>query len=168
MIRFASFSAVLTIAVSTWHGVASAESLVFLAISESGETLYVDRDSLRTLPPQQFRRFPAMRLWAVNRVPGGRRVPARTERFEFSFNCTARTSMVVSYLNNRPGIRLQDWRAADISHRYEAPKPGSLQDMAMSFACSGGQLPVAPPSQPVGPTGEDDLDPPPVSNSESN
>jgi hypothetical protein len=141
--------------------IAQSEALVFLATSEGGEALYVDRASLTTVPPQNLRRFPAVRMWAVNQVPGGRRTPARTERFQFSFNCVARTSMVLSYLNNRPGIRLQDWRAADVAHRYEAPKPGSLQDMAMAFACSGGQLPVAPTTNtPVGPEDGDDLDNP--------
>ncbi len=122
---------------------ARAENLVFLTTSEAGEDLYVDRDSLTTVPPEKLRRFPAVRLWAVNQVHAGRRTPARTERFQFSFNCTANTSMILVYRNNKPGIKLQDWRAADLAHRYEMPGPGSLSELAMSYACSGGKLPVA-------------------------
>jgi hypothetical protein len=121
---------------------AYAENLVFLATSDTGEDLYVDRDSLTTISPEKLRRFPAVRLWAVNQVRAGRRTPARTERFQFSFNCVARTSMILVFRNNRAGIKLQDWRAADLSHRYEAPRPGSLSELAMNFACSGGKLPV--------------------------
>jgi hypothetical protein len=123
---------------------AHAENLVFLATSDAGEDLYVDRDSLVTVQPETLRRFPAVRLWAVNQIRAGRRTPARTERFQFSFNCVARTSTVLVFRNNKAGTKLQDWRAADLAHRYESPNSGSLSELAMSFACSGGRLPVAP------------------------
>jgi hypothetical protein len=122
-----------------------AETLVNIASTETGETLYVDRDSLSNDRPIETRRFPAVRIWAVNQVPAGRRTSPRTERFQFSFNCTQRTSHILVYRNNRAGTRLQDWRAADLDYKYDYPKPGSLAEVALSFACSGGKMPVAPP-----------------------
>lgn len=123
---------------------ASAETLVSIASNDAGDTLFLDRDSLMTTPPIETRRFPAVRIWAVNQVPAGRRTPPRTERFQFSFNCAQRTSHILVYNNNRSGTRMQDWRAADIDYKYELPKPGSLAELALSFACSGGKLPVVP------------------------
>ncbi len=133
--------------------VARAESLVFVASSNAGEDMYVDRDSMVTVQPSPLRRFVAVRMWAVNQVRAGRRTPARTERFQFSFNCAARTSTILSYRNNRPGIRLQDWQAADLAHKYELPRSGSLAELAMIFACSGGRMPVIP--RPETNTGEE-------------
>jgi hypothetical protein len=129
------------------------ESLVFVASSTVGEDMYVDRDTMITVPPTAQRRFSAVRIWAVNQVRAGRRTPARTERFQFSFNCTARTSTILAFRNNRPGIRLQDWQAADLAHKYELPRSGSLAELAMIFACSGGKLPIIP--RPDTNTGDD-------------
>ncbi len=144
--RFSSKSIwiALSLAASCAASDAQSESLVFVASSTVGEDMYVDRESMITLPPTAQRRFVAVRLWAVNQVRAGRRTPARTERFQFSFNCAARTSTVLSYRNNRPGIRLQDWQAADLAHKYELPRSGSLAELAMIFACSGGRMPVIP------------------------
>lgn len=122
-----------------------AQSLVYVAVADNGDELYVDRTSLRTIPPvAEYRPFVATQIWAVNQVKAARRSPARTERFLFSFDCARRTSQILVYQNNRTGIRLQDWRAADLGYKYEAPRAGSLAEFSMLFACSGGRLPVVP------------------------
>jgi hypothetical protein len=124
---------------------AYAENLVNIADSPEGDELFVDRDTMRTTGPvSEFRRFTAVQIWAINQVRAGRRTPARTERFLFSFNCAQRSSHILVYRNNRSGTKLQDWQAADLDYKYEAPKPGSLADFSMAFACSGGRIPVAP------------------------
>jgi hypothetical protein len=143
-LRPISIFAVTGLALNVTATSARAENLVFIASSSVGEDLYVDRDSLSTVAPTPLRRFSAVRIWAVNQVRAGRRTPARTERFQFSFNCTARTSAVLSFRNNRAGIRLQDWQAADLAHKYELPRSGSLAELAMIFACSGGKMPIVP------------------------
>jgi hypothetical protein len=138
-----------------------AENLVNIADSDNGDELFVDRDSMRTMPPlPEFRRFSAVQIWAVNQVKGGRRTPARTERFLFSFNCLARTSHILIYRNNRTGTKLQDWRAADLDYKYEAPRPGSLAEFSMMFACSGGRLPVVPRNTEDTESQSDDLEQP--------
>jgi hypothetical protein len=133
------------------------QPLVYLTSSEAGEDLYVDRTSLKTIPPDAYRNFPAVRLWAVNEVKGGRRTPGRTERYLFSFNCAAHTVNILSYQNNRSGTKLQDWRAADLAQKYEAPKPGTMAETAMAFACSGGKMPIAPATV-ANPDGSDTIE----------
>jgi hypothetical protein len=125
-------------------GAVNAETLVNIASADSGDALYVDRDSMMTAPPIEMRRFPVVRIWGVNQVPAGRRTPPRTERFLFSFNCAQRTSHILVYRNNRSGIRLQDWQAADLDYKYDYPRSGSLAEVAMIYACSGGRMPVMP------------------------
>jgi hypothetical protein len=126
---------------------AQSQSMVNIAAAENGDELFVDRSSLKNMPPlSEFRRFPATQIWATNIVAATRRVPARSERFLFSFNCALRTSLILSYRNNRTGTKLQDWQAADLDYKYEAPRPGSLADFSMLYACSGGRLPVVPKS----------------------
>jgi hypothetical protein len=126
---------------------AQSASMVNIAAAENGDELFVDRSSLKTVQPlAEFRRFPATQIWATNIVAGTRRVPARSERFHFSFNCALRTSLILAYRNNRTGTKLQDWQSADLDYKYEAPRPGSLADFAMLYACSGGRLPIVPKS----------------------
>jgi hypothetical protein len=124
---------------------AQAETLVNIADAENGDALFVDRATLRTVGPLSgYRGFPATQIWAINLVKASRRAPARTERFQFSFNCAQRTSLILTYQNSRTGTKLQDWKAADLDFKYEPPRPGSLADFSMLFACSGGRLPVMP------------------------
>lgn len=139
------FAATIAWGVVTAHAPAHAQSLIGIAVAENGDELFVDRASLRTLPPiGEMRGFVATQLWVTNIVQATRRVPARTERYHFSFNCMQRTSMILVYRNNRAGTKLQDWQAADLDYKYEAPRTGSLADFAMQYACSGGRLPIAP------------------------
>lgn len=140
---------------------AHAENLVNIADSVEGDELFVDRDSLRTVQPiSEYRRFPAVQIWAVNQVRAGRRTPPRTERFLFSFNCLARTSHILVYRNNRSGTKLQDWYAADLDYKYETPRVGSLAEFSMMFACSGGRLPIVPKNADDVETQADDFEQP--------
>lgn len=132
---------------------AFAQNLVNIAEADNGDQLFVDRLSLRTVPPHRdFRPFIATQIWATNQVKASRRSPQRTEQFLFSFNCAARTSVILVYRNNRTGTRLQDWHSADLDFKYQVPRPGSLAEFSMMFACSGGRLPVVPRNV----TGEDE------------
>lgn len=128
---------------------AFSQTLVNIAVSNNGDELFVDRASLRTVPPlREFRPFSATQIWSTNRVQATRRTPARTEQFLFSFNCAARTSLILVYRNNRAGTRLQDWQSADLDFKYQPPRPGSLAEYSMMFACSGGKMPVVPKAAP--------------------
>ncbi len=125
---------------------ARAENLVLLGASSNGTEIHVDRDSLRPAnQPTNLRRFPTVQVWAVFASPSGRKPLALSERALFSFNCNNRTMNTLAYVKPLASkTRAHDWRAADISVKYEPVDSGSLAEMAMNFACSGGRLPVAP------------------------
>lgn len=123
---------------------ANAETLVTLGINSSGDEILIDRDSLRTVGRGEYRSFSAVQVRAVQRFAARRREASRDERMLFSFNCSNRTSAMLSYLNGRSGTRRQDWTGADSEFRYAAPRSGSVAEVAMIFACSGGRLPSAP------------------------
>ncbi len=125
---------------------AHAENLILLGASSNGTEIHVDRDSLRPAnPPTGLRRFTTVQVWAVFASPNGRKPIALSERALFSFNCINRTMNTLAYVKPLASkTRAHDWRAADISVKYEPVDSGSLAEMAMNFACSGGRLPVAP------------------------
>jgi hypothetical protein len=106
----------------------------------------MDRDSLRTSPHNgEYRRFPAVQVWGIYQIPGGRRSAARQERSLFSFNCRAQTMAILAYRNFLYGTRkLVDWQAADLDFKYQPVIPDTLTAQAMFFACSGGQVPIQP------------------------
>jgi hypothetical protein len=136
----------------------SAEMLVAIATSPSGTVLQMDRDSLRTSPHNnEFRRFSVVHIWGVYTIPASRRTSSRVERSLFSFDCKAGTSMVLAYRNFRYGtIKLQDWQAADLGWNYKPVDPDSLTAQAMSYACSGGKIPVRPKTAEDGQTPDGD------------
>jgi hypothetical protein len=123
---------------------AAAEALVTLGFTPNGDEILVDRSSLQTLAASELRSFPATRVRAVQRVAARRGQPARQERLDFSFDCARRLSVLLAYQNGRAGTRRQDWRGADSQYRYAPPRPGSIAETAMAYACSGGKLPVIP------------------------
>ncbi len=114
-------------------------------MAANGDETLVDRFSLQESAKGPFRPFPAVRLRATQRIAARRRDPAREETMLFSFNCAARTSTLLEYRNGRSGTRRQDWQGADSEFRYAPPRSGSIAEIAMIFACSGGRLPVVPP-----------------------
>ncbi len=124
---------------------AMAEDLIFIGVSSGGAQLFVDRATLRTSRAIAGQRpFDAVQIWATFDLSGVRRDPARTEKAHYSFNCRTRTINTLAYRRTRAnGTTLHDWKAADFDFKYEAVKPGSLPEMAMFFACSGGKMPVA-------------------------
>jgi hypothetical protein len=131
---------------------AAAEDLTFIGVSSSGAQLFVDRATMKTNRPIPGQRpFESVQIWATFDLSGVRRDPARTEKALYSFNCRARTINTLAYRRTRAnGTALHDWKAADYDFKYEAVKPGSLPEMAMFFACSGGKLPVAAAPQVAG------------------
>ena len=124
-------------------GPVHAETLVSLGTNAAGAQMSVDRDSMitsRSIIGQ--REFEAVQIWAIYDLQGVRRDPARTERAHYSFNCRQRTINTLAYQRFRAnGTRLHDWKAADLDFKYEAVKPGSLTEQAMTFACNGGKMP---------------------------
>ncbi len=124
---------------------AAAEDLTFIGVSSSGAQLFVDRATMKTSRAIAGQRpFEAVQIWATFDLSGVKRDPARTEKALYSFHCRARTINTLAYRRTRAnGTMLHDWKAADFDFKYEAVKPGSLPEMAMFFACSGGRLPVA-------------------------
>jgi hypothetical protein len=135
---------------------ACAEQLISLSTSSAGDQVLADRDSITQSPRGEYRRFPAVGIRTVIRVPGGRRSAAHEELAVYSFDCARRTSILLRYVNNLGGTRRQDWVAADLPDNYAPPKPGSHAEFAMIFACSGGQMPVVP--APASPEDEKDGD----------
>lgn len=134
-------------------GAAEAQSLVLLAVNGAGKELLVDRASLRTDPPRDISRaFPAAQLRVEIRSPGGRRTGPVTERILYSFDCKGRTVATLAYYRGfADGRRSHDWQGGDLAMLYQPVTPASLAERAMDYACSGGQLPVAPLPQPAPP-----------------
>ncbi len=120
--------------------------LVAIGTNSAGAEILVDRASLRASRPVDAPRgVTTMLLSAEIRSPGGRRAGMQTERMLFSFNCAARTLNVLTYYKSwANGARSHDWRAADLMRKYETPRSGSLAELAMIYACSGGRLPLPP------------------------
>lgn len=120
--------------------------LVSIGSNSAGAEILVDRSSLRASRPTDA---PAgvttMLLRSEIRTPGGRRTGPMTERMLHSFNCRARTLNTITYYRGwANGSRSHDWHAADLMRKYEAVRPGSLIELAMTFACNGGRMPDPP------------------------
>jgi hypothetical protein len=139
---------------------AYAQDLISLGFGPAGTELLADRISLRTSPKGgALRSFTAVQVWVTYRIPAKQRSGARTERSLISFNCANGTSAILAYQNYLVGTtKLQDWRGADIDIRYAQVKPDSLTAITMTYACSGGRVPVVPKSSedPSAPTEEGD------------
>jgi len=128
---------------ATLSSPALADTLIVLGSNSQGAEIFVDRDSLRQVRADGARRFPATQINAIIRTPGGRRSGPVSEMMTLSFNCTARTMNTLSYIKEAStGKRSHDWKAADIAVKYAPIRPGSLAELAMIFACSGGKLPA--------------------------
>ena len=110
-----------------------------------------------TSPDREMRAFQTVQLLAVLSTGSTRRSGPQVERMLLSFDCAARTMEILTYFKRLPnGTRTHDWRAADLALRYEPVRPGSMTEIAMRYACSGGretsiyQPPVIPlPASPL-------------------
>ena len=98
--------------------------------------------TLRVMPPdREMRDFQTVQLLAVLSSAGRRRGSPQIERMLLSFDCAARKMEILAYMKRLPnGTRTHDWQAADLALRYEPVKPGSMSEMAMRYACSGGRV----------------------------
>jgi hypothetical protein len=129
---------------------AAAETLEHILALDDGGQVYIDKDSIRRLPPVPGdRAFPVMQLWAFYDLSGNRREKARSARALINFDCTRRTSNVVAYKKTLPsGAKLYDWQAADVDFKYEKVEDTSQMDELLRRACG---FPRARPVVPVEP-----------------
>jgi hypothetical protein len=112
--------------------------LTLLGQSSGGRQLLVDVGSLKTAPPLRgLRDFAAAQIYVEMRGPGTK---AAVERVRYSFHCRARSVAALNYVRFDGGTKSQDWQGADYAPKYEYVSPGTLVDMAMTYACSGGKL----------------------------
>jgi hypothetical protein len=134
--------------------VAAAETLEHVVALDDGGQVYVDKDSLRRLPPVPGdRAFPVVQIWAFYDLSGNRREKARSARALINFNCARRTSNVVAYKKTLPsGAKLYDWQSADIDFKYEAVVPESQMDELLRHACGFPRARPLVPVEPVQPT----------------
>jgi len=117
--------------------------LTLLGQSSSGRELLVDVSSLQTAPPLRgMRDFAAVQVYVEMRGPGTK---ASVERVRYSFHCRARSVAALNYARFVGGKKSHDWKGADYAPKYERVSAGTLVDMAMTYACSGGKLPKTPP-----------------------
>lgn len=137
---------------------AQAPTMVLIGQSAGGRQIFVDPASLAPQPPIPARRnFPAVQLAVEMRGPGTK---GSVEQVRYSFNCTGRSAAALHYQRTLAGKQSHNWRGADLAGKYEVIAPGTLVDMALSFACSGGKLPVRPklsPGEPGAPKEEDGI-----------
>ena len=117
--------------------------LVLLGESSGGRQILVDVSSLKTLPPLRgMRDFPVAQVYVEMRGPGTK---GSVERVRYSFHCRARSVAALNYARFVGGKKSHDWKGADYAPKYERVSTGTLVDMAMTYACSGGKLPKIPP-----------------------
>ena len=140
---------VISVALASPAAVA-AETLEHVLALDDGGQVYVDKDSLRRLPPVPGdRAFPVMQVWAFYDLSGNRREKARSARALINFNCARRTSNVVAYKKTLPsGAKQYDWQASDVDFKYEAVVAESQMDELLRRACG---FPRARPLIPVEP-----------------
>ena len=125
--------------------------LTLLGESNGGRQISVDPASLKTLPALRgMRDFPVAQLFVEMRGPGTK---GSIERVRYSFNCRSRTVAALAYVRFAGGKKSHDWQGADNAIKYERVSAGTLVDMAMTYACSGGKLPKRP-IRPVLPNGD--------------
>lgn len=126
--------------------------LILLGENAGGRQILVDPTSLKIMPPLVgMRSFPTTQLFVEMRGPGTK---GSVERVRYSFNCRARSSAALHYFRSVSGRKSHDWRGADVSFRYQPVASGTLVGMAMTYACSGGKLPVRPPNPAAVPDSE--------------
>lgn len=135
------------IAALFWAGAAHAQTLVMIANTSAGRELLVEQNSLRALPPLAgYRSFPVVQVRVEIRSPGGRRTGPMVERALYNFDCRSGKVATLSYYRGwTNGKRSHDWRGADWVDAYDLVKPGTMTEIAMTYACSGGKLPIFPP-----------------------
>ncbi|MEY3704421.1 MAG: hypothetical protein RLZZ561_2041 [Pseudomonadota bacterium] len=117
--------------------------LIYLGESSGGRQILVDVSSLKTAPPLRgLRDFPVAQVFVEMRGPGAK---GSVERVRYSFNCRARSVAALNYARFVSGKKSHDWQGADYAPKYERVSSGTLVEMAMTYACSGGKLPKTPP-----------------------
>ena len=117
--------------------------LVLLGESSGGRQILVDVSSLKTAPPLRgLRDFAVAQVYVEMRGPGTK---GSLERVRYSFNCRARSVAALNYARFGGGKKSHDWQGADYAPKYERVSAGTLVEMAMTYACSGGKLPKTPP-----------------------
>lgn len=115
---------------------------ILIGSNATGDELHSVPGTLRAMPPvREMREFQAVQLLTVLSTGGKRRSGPQIERMLLSFDCAGRTMEILSYMKRLPnGTRTHDWQAADMALRYELVKPGSMNEIAMRYACSGGRV----------------------------
>jgi len=117
--------------------------LILLGESSGGRQILVDVSSLKTAPPlRSLRDFAVAQVYVEMRGPGTK---GSVERVRYSFNCRARSVAALNYARFAGGKKSHDWQGADYAPKYELVSSGTLVEMAMTYACSGGKLPKIPP-----------------------
>ena len=131
---------------------ASAQALVVLGENSGGRQILVDVTSLSSSAPIfSLRDFHAMQVTAELRSSAGK---GSVERVRYSFNCTAKSMATLAYQRIAGGKQSHDWKGADIALKYDPVGPGTLAEMAMTYACNGGKLPKKPVQPTVPVTGD--------------
>lgn len=118
---------------------AAAEAGLRLGKNANGREVFVDPQTLKTLPPLRgARTFGVTQIFVVMQGPSAK---DSTERVRYNFNCAARTAATITYYRTLKGQRTHDWRGADIKMKYYPVERGGLVELALGYACSGGKMP---------------------------
>ncbi len=121
---------------------AHAQTLILIGSTQNGTEMRAVPGSLRQMMPDRDRRnFATVQVRTILQTPGGRRGGITIERALLSFNCPMQGMTILAYARVAAnGTRSHDWQAADLAARYETVKPGSMNEIAMRYACSGGRV----------------------------
>lgn len=141
---------------------ALADALVLIGSTQNGIQMHALSGTLHTMPPDRdMRNFATVQLRTILQTPGGRRGGTTVERALLSFNCMMQSMTILAYSRvAADGKRSHDWLAADLAVRYETVKYGSMNEVALRYACSGGRVTsIYRPAEPVPPVVEPKEDP---------
>ncbi len=136
---------------------ALADAQILIGSTQSGIQMHAISGTMRSMPPDRdMRNFATVQLRTILQTPGGRRGGTTVERSLLSFNCPMRSMTILAYSRvAADGKRSHDWQAADLAVRYETVKFGSMNEVAMRFACSGGRVTsIYRPAEPTPPAAE--------------
>jgi len=115
----------------------------YLATGANGVRLYVDIDSVRSLPPITVARpFPVRQVWIYWDYTDVSSRPYDSMKTLERVDCSAETSAKMSGVSyDKGGSVLTSWTEQDYAHHYKPVVPDSLDYSIMAFVCGWASLP---------------------------
>jgi hypothetical protein len=117
---------------------ASASDWQYVTSSTTGADVYVDRESVRTLPADGYSRpFPVQQVWVKYDFSKDKTEKDREGKDLKNFDCSGKTSLTLHSVSYAPSGKASDSHTnADYDFRYRPVTPDTLVAAVMEYACS--------------------------------